>query len=310
MHRLWLLIFQVEPLRFSFVAREDIYFPAGKAANILRGAFGIIFRQIACLPQCEGARQCERRGECPYARLFEPRSTGNGSPSGLADHPRPFVFRAIHLDGRTFKAGQSFHFDLHLFDNDPTSIAYFVLALAQLAREGLGPARRKVELMTVSRLNEDGEWREGTDGQPLRLDLAPGTAAVSSVRVTFVTPTELKSGQQIATIPEFAILAARVRDRISTLRELYGEGPLDLDFRRFGERAALVQITRSKIESVDVQRRSSRTGQVHSIGGFVGEVDYEGDLTEFVPYLKAAQWTGVGRQTVWGKGEIRTQELW
>jgi hypothetical protein len=314
------LIFQVEPLRFSFVTREDIYFPAGKAANILRGAFGIIFRQIACLPQCEGARQCERRGECPYAQLFEPRSAGKETPSGLADHPRPFVFRAIHLDGQTFKAGQRFHFDLHLFDNDPASIAYFVLAFAQLAREGLGPARRKVELMTVSRLNEDGEssaivYAEGVlnnnaGTQPLKLDLAPGTAVVSSVRVTFVTPTELKSGQQIAAMPEFGILAARVRDRLSTLRELYGEGPLDLDFRQFGERAALVQITRSKIEAVDVQRRSSRTGQTHSIGGFVGEVDYEGDLTEFVPYLKAAQWTGVGRQTVWGKGEIRTRELY
>ena len=301
------------------MAREDIYFPAGKAANILRGAFGIIFRKIACLPRCEGARECERRGECPYARLFEPRSAGKESPSGLADHPRPFVFRAIHLDGQTFKAGQSFHFDLHLFDNDPTSIACFVLAFAQLAREGLGPARHKVELMTVARLNENGEssgivYAEGqltqnANTQPLRLDLAPGTTAVSSVRVKFVTPTELKSGQRIATMAKFGILAARVRDRISTLRELYGEGPLDLDFRRFGERAALVQMTRSKIEIVDVQRRSSRTGQVHSIGGFVGEVDYEGDLTEFVPYLKAAEWTGVGRQTVWGKGEIRTQEL-
>ena len=39
-------------------------------------------------------------------------------------------------------------------------------------------------------------------------------------------------------------------------------------------------------------------------GGFVGEADYEGNLTEFVPFLKAAEWTGVGRHTVWGKGAI------
>ena len=25
------------------------------------------------------------------------------------------------------------------------------------------------------------------------------------------------------------------------------------------------------------------------------------------PFLKAAEWTGVGRQTVWGKGEILVQ---
>jgi hypothetical protein len=126
------------------------------------------------------------------------------------------------------------------------------------------------------------------------------------MRVRFLTPTELKSGQQLAARPEFSILAARIRDRISTLRELYGEGPLAIDFRAFGERAALVRMTRCEVQQREIERRSSRTGQVHPIGGFVGEAEYEGDLAEFVPYLHAARWTGVGRQTVWGKGEIDT----
>jgi hypothetical protein len=108
----------------------------------------------------------------------------------------------------------------------------------------------------------------------------------------------------LAARPEFGILAARVRDRISTLRELYGDGPLDIDFRGFGERAALVRMIRCEVRQVDVLRRSSRTGQVHSIGGFVGSAEYEGDLAEFVPYLRAARWAGVGRQIVWGNGEI------
>jgi len=60
---------------------------------------------------------------------------------------------------------------------------------------------------------------------------------------------------------------------------------------------------------VELARRSSRTGRVHPIGGFVGEAEYEGELGEFVPYLKAGKWVGVGRQTVWGKGEISVQAL-
>ena len=63
-------------------------------------------------------------------------------------------------------------------------------------------------------------------------------------------------------------------------------------------------MTRCNIQHVETSRRSSRTGQIHSLGGFVGEAEYEGDLTEFVPYLRAAQWTGVGRQTAWGKGAL------
>jgi hypothetical protein len=307
------VLFQLEPLRFSFVAREPIYFPAGKSSNILRGAFGVIFRRIACLPHCAAVRSCDQRETCPYARLFEPTATAPG-PSGLTDWPRPFVFRAIHLDGQTFLPGQRFHFDLNLFDRNSPAIAYFVLAFAQLARDGLGPARGKVELTTVSRLNENGDPHtriyEGglletqNNLSPLTLDLASAGDSVSRIRVRFLTPTELKSGQQIAARPEFGMLANRARDRISTLRDLYGEGALTLDFREFGERAALVKMTRCDIANVDIQRRSSRTGQTHSIGGFIGEADYEGNLGEFLPFLKAAQWTGVGRQTVWGKGQI------
>ena len=43
------------------------------------------------------------------------------------------------------------------------------------------------------------------------------------LRVRFLTPTELKGGDE----PEFGVLIARVRDRISMLRALYGPGPLE-----------------------------------------------------------------------------------
>jgi hypothetical protein len=141
----------------------------------------------------------------------------------------------------------------------------------------------------------------------LSLDLSPGSAAIPRLLVRFLTPTELKSGGALAQSPEFAILFARVRDRLSTLRALYGPGPLAIDFKAMGGRAALVKMTRSEIGHVQVKRRSTRTGQVHPIGGFTGEVEYEGDLAEFLPYLRAAGWAGVGRQTVWGKGVIETE---
>ncbi|HEY6988531.1 MAG TPA: CRISPR system precrRNA processing endoribonuclease RAMP protein Cas6 [Bryobacteraceae bacterium] len=302
-----MLLFRLHPLRFCFVARERIYFPPGKSSNILRGAFGTIFRRIACVPQCTSARECDWRASCPYARMFEPAAMGSG-PSGLADWPRPFVFRAMHLDDRTIQAGEAFYFDLNLFDTRPEAVAYLVLAFTQLAREGLGPGRSRVELTGVCQLDGNGIAVEPAFPKvpaPLELDLTAGEP-VSRVCVQFLTPTELKSGQQLAARPEFGILAARIRDRISTLRELYGDGPLDIDFRAFGDRAAQVRMTRCDVRQVDVVRRSSRTGQVHSISGFVGGAEYEGELAEFISYLRAARWTGAGRQTVWGKGAIET----
>jgi hypothetical protein len=308
------LQFELLAFRFRFSAREGIHFPPGKSGNIVRGAFGAIFRRIACVPDCPGARTCELRFTCPYARIFEPTATGRG-PSGLADWPRSFVFRAAHLDGQTIRPGETFHFDIHLFDCKDPALAYFVLAFAQLAREGLGPGRGLADLVAVHQLDIhrqpvkkvfDGEaslLQESLD--TVVLDLGPDPNPVPRVIVRFVTPTELKSGQQLAARPDFPILFRRVRDRISTLRALYGPGPLPIDFRALGERAAAVQMVRCELRRAEATRRSARTGQTHPLGGFAGEVLYEGDLAEFMPYLRAAQWTGVGRQTVWGKGEIQ-----
>jgi hypothetical protein len=136
--------------------------------------------------------------------------------------------------------------------------------------------------------------------EALRLPLGASQSRARRVRVHFLTPTELKGAEQ----PDFRILIARIRDRISTLRELYGEGPLAIDFKAFGERAGRVSMSHCELTPVDAERTSRATGQRHSLGGFTGVAEYEGDLAEFLPYLEIARWTGVGRQTVWGKGEI------
>ena len=311
--------FELYSFRFWFKARDSIHFPAGKPGNILRGAFGSIFRKIVCAPDCpgmlgRGVRECQARTHCPYARIFEPAATGSG-PSGLADWPRPFVFRAAHLDGSTVDSGSQFWFDVNLFQVGSRTLEYFVLAFAQLAREGLGARRGRADLLSVVQVGRLGalgsEVYNAETSQIAELDPpiaipleAPGEG-IQRLRVEFVTPTELKSGDVLAARPEFDILFGRARDRISTLRALYGAGPLSIDFREMYRRAIAVKTIRCDLQRVAAERRSSRTGQVHSIGGFVGDAEYEGELDEFLPYLEAASWTGVGRQCVWGKGELR-----
>jgi hypothetical protein len=63
-------------------------------------------------------------------------------------------------------------------------------------------------------------------------------------------------------------------------------------------------MTEWSMQKEDVTRFSTRTRVSHPIGGFTGEAVYEGELAEFFPYLEAAQWTGVGKHTVWGNGAL------
>ena len=212
-----------------------------------------------------------------HARIFRPVSNPNG-PSGLADSPRPFVIRASELSGRVVEPGEQFCFRLNWFDAGERLDAV-VRAFAHWA-----------DLIAVEQL-------------AVSIELTPKHVA-SRIRVEFQTPTDLRTEGA-----GFGVLLARARDRVSTLRALYGAGPLEIDFRGLAERARAVTTLRGEFRRVAIQRRSSRTGQRHRIGGFVGFAEYEGDLTEFVPYLEAAHWTGVGRHCTWGNGEIATSIL-
>jgi hypothetical protein len=261
--------FDLEACRLHFAARDSIHFPAGLAGNILRGALGSILR--------------ETTGAEDYARIFRPTSAGAG-PSGLSDQPRPFAIRPSTLDERTVGPGEQFDFALHLFDTRNPMLEYFTRAFGQWA-----------DLRSVDR-------------QMVTIDLTPRTAPVARIRVEFQTPTDLKSAGDLPAA-DFSVLLARARDRISTLRSLYGPGPLEIDFRGMTERARSVTTVHSELTRIAIQRRSSRTGQRHGIGGFIGIAEYEGDLAEFLPYLEAAHWTGVGRHCTWGNGQIHTTVL-
>jgi len=245
--------FDLYPLRFRFETCKLRDF----SANTLRGAFGSALKKTDA---------------DAYARFFAPKRAAGSGPSGLADPPRPFVFRMLG----PLEVG------MNLFLTREPAVESFTRVMAEL-----------------------GTLTSVTGTELLHLSLCTTGTATHRVRVHFKTPTELKGAEQ----PEFGILLSRIRDRISTLRELYGDGPLAIDFKAFGERASRVLMTRCELVPIATERTSRATGQTHSLGGFTGVAEYEGGLGEFLPYLEIARWTGVGRQTVWGKGEIAYETL-
>jgi hypothetical protein len=259
------LIFRIGTCRFEFRAVGNVYFPPGKAGNVLRGALGGVLE--GCAPKLATR------------------------PSGLKEPPRPFVLRVAHLDGRRFEPGELFAVDVHVFDLHARLFEMFEEAFANLSRAGLGPGRGAVELLRPAKTSV------------VEIDLGRRAESARRIRVFFRTPTELKGNPSRDELP-FGVLFARIRDRIATLCSLYGDQPLAIDFPALGDRANQVRTISCDLKSHDVSRLSSRTGAVHGIGGFTGTMEYEGDLAEFLPYLRAAWWTGAGRHTVWGNGVI------
>jgi hypothetical protein len=207
------------------------------------------------------------------------------------------VFRCRHLDGQSFNVEEVFAIRLNVFLRDGSVFAALEKAFRAMGATGFGLERSRAMVLPEPELKR------------LCCSLDPGRETVRRIRVRFESPTELKVNDTATDQLKFGDLFGRMRDRLRLLSSLYGPGPLAVDFRRLNESAARIETAQCQLEHVTAERHSSRTDQTHPLGGFIGWTDYEGDLGAFVPYLRIAEWTGVGRQTVWGKGELHVEVI-
>ena len=76
-----------------------------------------------------------------------------------------------------------------------------------------------------------------------------------------------------------------------------------MDFRGLIEKAATVKQTQSDIRWYNWKRYSTRQEAWMSLGGIVGSVLYEGDLSGFMPLLRLGEYVHVGKGTSFGLGK-------
>ena len=136
------------------------------------------------------------------------------------------------------------------------------------------------------------------------IDLVPHSLPPGQLEVHFLSPTDIRTET-----PDFGTLFARARDRVSGVCSSFGSGPLSIDHKALGEAACSVELVESQLTIIKRSRRSAASGQTHPLSGFTGRALYQGDFTDFYPILSAAQFTGVGRKTVWGNGQFEIRIL-
>ena len=318
--------------RFKLVPEQSLKIPALNKGNMLRGGFGHAFRRLCCIPQCKDTKICPLVATCPYKAVFEPSPPLHSDRlSKNQDIPRPFVFRAPQTAQSCFQKGEPFEFELVLIGRALDFLPYFVLSFRELANEGLGLNRAKcildrVEQVGVSSTHSEPALSEGkliysADDQIFRANASTsaevfvnsrlrefhasnGKQSTQNITIRFLTPTFLRADREVIRKPEFHHVFKRLRDRINALCTFFGDGPLTLDFRSLGHRAERVRTVSARTVWVERFRTSSKTRQRHELSGFVGEATYEGDFSEFLPWLAPGELVHVGKHTAWGNGQV------
>jgi hypothetical protein len=314
-------LYSIPPLRMARVFCElrpegVVTIPVEERGNLLRGAFGTLFRRLVCDPSCSGYADCPRKGSCPHELLFAPRWPA-GTHFGLESPPRAFLFRPSLDPDPCFSASRPLRFELRLFGEAISTTALFLRTFQLLAESRV--ADRRIHLASAFALDWSGNScaelvRAGqlTGEQPPVLDFSGLFRNGSShdvATIEFLSPTWLREKGSDLRVPTFSALVCRIRDRISMLCRLYEGQEWQAAFADIGQAASQATVCDWEGGWVQYPRISTRTGEEMPLGGFRGTITCQGIDPRLWPLLRIAEEIHVGRQVVWGHGQFQIQSV-
>ena len=123
-----------------------------------------------------------------------------------------------------------------------------------------------------------------------------------------LTPLRLVDDKQLVKQLSFRPFAQRLHGRLRQLTATFWDTPLDFDFRQVMAQAEAVRVVSDETRWVELESYSTRLGRATPIGGLMGQVTFEGELSPFVDWLVWGQFTHVGKDAVKGNGVYRISE--
>ncbi|MCK6469903.1 MAG: CRISPR system precrRNA processing endoribonuclease RAMP protein Cas6 [Candidatus Brocadia sinica] len=124
----------------------------------------------------------------------------------------------------------------------------------------------------------------------------------NTITISLLTPLRLRFDGHITDKIEFHVLIRNLLRRISSLSYFHCGEKVEIDFKGLIEKARAVRQGASDIHWFDWKRYSTRQEEWMSLGGVTGTVSYEGDLSEFMLFLRLGEYVHVGKGTSFGLG--------
>ena len=304
--------------RFKCRFESEAHLPEYKGSTF-RGVFGRALKDVVCALKRQECPECLLRRECLYPSVFEPNLTMTSADAGgRAERPHPYVIQADADRQTVYLQGAPFAFNLLLFGPVNKRLPYFVYAMDQMGKIGIGKKingrRASFRLEAVEsggkeiydgknqKLSDIASW---TDLNLAPLQNQPGDC--SSVTLKFETPLRLKHNNRLSAELPFHVLVRAMLRRASTLMHSYDGGEPDLDYAGLVQRAMNVKAVDSTLVWEDWRRYSLRQDQAMMMGGLMGSIAYVGDLEEYLPLIEFCSRVHLGKQTAFGLGQFMVE---
>jgi hypothetical protein len=300
-------------LQLTLEAEEPASLPPFHG-SMLRGAFGHALRRTVCVMGPEQpCASCLLRHACVYTRIFEPYVEGEPPPflRGIDQAVRPYVFEPLDGEG-LWEPGELLRFDLLLFGQAVDLQAYAFLAVERMARAGLGSRRSRFRLVRVEAQEAGGSTRllfaagSAPSASPAPPMMPPASPLpVGPVALRLVTPLRIKVRDRLNDHPTFRDLAFNMLRRVLELAHFHVPGAvIDWSFRALLDRADEVRVASADLRWHDWERWSQRQQTSMKLGGIVGRLVLEGDLTPFAALLRTSEVVHLGKGATFGLGKV------
>ena len=279
--------------------------------------FGSALRRVVCALRREQCVDCLLKERCLYAVVFEtPVAPARKGYARTSAPPHPFVIEPPLSSQTLFPQGASFDFCFLLFGEANKNLPYFIYAIEQMGKMGMG---RRVGgergRFVLERVEQAGQLVYSNQDQKLRLDRPFDALSLrepesyferpSQVKLTLVTPLRLKFQNQLKAELPFHVLVRAMLRRVSSLMNFYGEGEPLLDYRGLVRQAEAVPTVHSDLKWFDWRRYSGRQEEEMLMGGITGSVVYQGAIGPYLPLLEFSREVHLGKQTSFGLGKIQ-----
>jgi len=312
-------------LRFTCEATTPLRLEveAFRAGQNLRGALGQVMMRAYCAGD---ANDPAHIAACPVHWLLAANEKPGQERRGYALVPP--IPRGDDATNHPYEPGERFEFGITLFGKALKFLPYFVLAVPEMGRLGVGVGRGKFALKSVWAENPLTRERECllAEGDTLvhtptltmtharvmeaaaRLDLT-SFGNLSGLGIHFLTPTRLIDEGKLANAPAFDVLFARLLKRLDDLAKQHagGTGRPREEIALLENLAARVRLVESQVRWVEVWSGSNRRGTASPLSGIVGRATYAAERAvwqSLLPWLLWGQLAQVGKSAVKGNGVV------
>lgn len=299
---------------FQLKLKDDAILPLYKGSTF-RGVLGHALKKTVCALKYQTCETCILRENCIYALVFE---TAHAVPqpkgARVSSPPHPLVLEPPITEKKKFSNGDILECSLLLFGKINQNLPYFIYAFDQMGKIGLGKRikgqRARFSLESV--IHEEKVIYKKINGSittPSRLpilDLTPADhTSKDRLRIKIITPLRIMGKQNAQAVLPFPVLVRSLIRRTTSLLNTYGNGEPKLDYTHLAKTARDIRVTDNQLSWFDWQRYSARQDKKMFMGGLTGEIEYQGNLDPFMPFLEMVEWVHAGKNTAFGLGKIQ-----